>query len=266
VAITGYSQGGGATLWATLLAPSYAPELPLRASIAGASPVDLKESLLQINDSMLEALHGVIFVGAQNATHPSTQNINIDLSENGEDLETLVRDECINEIVYGTFENENWWEAREYKLENLLGAKDASGNVMGGDDQVEHLLTEPGFQLWMSRNSVIEGGTALWAAPATPTLAFHGMFDGAIPHDVGEHLFTDQWGATQGTVAWSGDMNFPRVDLGWQSAPLAAHLTGSTIETNVSSSWLRYTALEWLWFGLFIDEPSRQTPDLALEN
>lgn len=249
VAISGYSQGGAATLWATLLAPNYAPELPLRASIAGAPPVDLKESLLNIDDSNLEALNGLVLVGAQNATHPSSLNVNFEFSPVGVSLETLVRDECIEDIITQTFSYSG-----NYQLNKLL---------VGGDTD---LFADPSFQLWMSRNSIVENGIALWTAPATPTLAFHGMYDDVIPHDVGEHLFTDQWGATPGTVAWSGDMNFPRVDLGWQSAPLAVHLTGSTVETNVSSSWLRYTALEWLWDGLFIDEPSRQTPDLALEN
>lgn len=194
-------------------------------------------------------MNGLVLVGAQNATHPSSLNVNFEFSPVGVSLETLVRDECIEDIITQTFSYSG-----NYQLNKLL---------VGGDTD---LFADPSFQLWMSRNSIVENGIALWTAPATPTLAFHGMYDDVIPHDVGEHLFTDQWGATPGTVAWSGDMNFPRVDLGWQSAPLAVHLTGSTVETNVSSSWLRYTALEWLWDGLFIDEPSRQTPDLALEN
>lgn len=41
VALYGYSEGGAAAGWALQLAPSYAPELDLRAGFVGAAPADL---------------------------------------------------------------------------------------------------------------------------------------------------------------------------------------------------------------------------------
>ena len=38
--IWGYSQGGGASAWATILAPSYAPELKLKGDASGGVPAD----------------------------------------------------------------------------------------------------------------------------------------------------------------------------------------------------------------------------------
>src|SRR5690606_37937719 len=55
VAVMGYSQGGGAAAWAAQLAPSYAPELKLKAAVTGGVPGDLT--------AVADFLDGSPFVG-----------------------------------------------------------------------------------------------------------------------------------------------------------------------------------------------------------
>ena len=43
-AIIGYSEGGAASAWAAQLQPTYAPDLPLSAVVAGAAAADVEES------------------------------------------------------------------------------------------------------------------------------------------------------------------------------------------------------------------------------
>lgn len=74
VAIMGHSQGGHAALWAASLAPKYAPELKVRATVAyaPASHIEEQSNLLDIlqNPTPLSALIASIFRGADVA-YPS---------------------------------------------------------------------------------------------------------------------------------------------------------------------------------------------------
>lgn len=56
MAITGYSQGGGAALWAAGLHDAYAPELPVRAIAAGGVPADLPNLVETLEDGPYASL------------------------------------------------------------------------------------------------------------------------------------------------------------------------------------------------------------------
>lgn len=58
VGIYGYSQGGGAAAAAAELAGSYAPDVPVRGTYAGAPPADLRGVLQSIDGSSLTAAAG----------------------------------------------------------------------------------------------------------------------------------------------------------------------------------------------------------------
>jgi dienelactone hydrolase len=58
VGLFGYSQGGGAVASAAELQPSYAPDLPLRATYAGAPPANLDDVTAAIDGSELTAALG----------------------------------------------------------------------------------------------------------------------------------------------------------------------------------------------------------------
>lgn len=64
VLFRGYSQGGGASLWAAELAPAYAPELNVVGVVAGGVPADLVQVTLFLDGKfgfgfLLYALHGL---------------------------------------------------------------------------------------------------------------------------------------------------------------------------------------------------------------
>ena len=69
VALWGYSAGGAAVASAAELAPSYAPELHLVGTYAGAPPADIKEDLPYLDGSVLAGGIGYLFNGLM-ATYP----------------------------------------------------------------------------------------------------------------------------------------------------------------------------------------------------
>ncbi|AWB85143.1 lipase family protein [Corynebacterium liangguodongii] len=58
IAFYGYSQGGGAAAAAAELAPSYAPELNIKGTYAGAPPADLLATLDGVDNSAITAVLG----------------------------------------------------------------------------------------------------------------------------------------------------------------------------------------------------------------
>ena len=99
VAFWGYSQGGGAAASAAELASSYAPELNIVGSYAGAPAADLKELFPYADGSVLVgavgyALNSVI------ATYPEHEAaIRATLTPRGEDLLFKVQDQCVAETL-----------------------------------------------------------------------------------------------------------------------------------------------------------------------
>lgn len=74
VAFWGYSQGGGAVASAAELAPSYAPELHIVGTYAGAPVADLKELLPYADGSALVGVVGYAINGAI-ATYPENADV-----------------------------------------------------------------------------------------------------------------------------------------------------------------------------------------------
>lgn len=90
---------------------------------------------------------------------------------------------------------------------------------------------------------------------------FHGLLDQIVPYEPDRQLCRDRWGAQPGGAAWTGDADLPRANLGFQTAPLADHLTVGSLETQTVSSDVRYAPWEWLFDSLF--SAPRGTPDAA---
>ena len=68
VAVTGYSQGGGAAAAAAEIAPSYAPELLLKGVVAGAVPAELSTVAQTLDGSLYFAFLGYAVAGSARAT------------------------------------------------------------------------------------------------------------------------------------------------------------------------------------------------------
>ena len=99
LAFWGYSQGGGAAAAAAELAPSYAPELHVVGTYAGAPPADLKELFPYADGSALVGVVGYA-LNSMITTYPEFEQVIRDkLTPRGEDLLYKVQDQCIAETI-----------------------------------------------------------------------------------------------------------------------------------------------------------------------
>jgi triacylglycerol lipase len=99
VAFWGYSQGGGAAAAAAELAPSYAPDLDVVGTYAGAPPADLKELFPYADGSALVGVVGYA-LNSVIASYPEFADvIRSKLTPRGLDLLQKVQDQCIAETV-----------------------------------------------------------------------------------------------------------------------------------------------------------------------
>lgn len=99
VAFWGYSQGGGAAASAAELAASYAPDLHVVGSYAGAPPADLVELFPYADGSALVGVVGYALNSVIAAYPEFEQAIRATLTPRGEDLLQKVADQCIAETV-----------------------------------------------------------------------------------------------------------------------------------------------------------------------
>ena len=95
----GYSQGGGAAASAAELASTYAPELDVVGTYAGAPPADLKELFPYADGSMLVGVVGYALNSVIAAYPEHEAEIRATLTPRGEDLLDKVKDQCIAETI-----------------------------------------------------------------------------------------------------------------------------------------------------------------------
>ena len=99
VAFWGYSQGGGAAASAAELASSYAPDLHIVGTYAGAPPADLKELFPYADGSALVGVVGYA-LNSVITTYPEFEEaIRATLTPRGVDLLQKVQDQCIAETI-----------------------------------------------------------------------------------------------------------------------------------------------------------------------
>ena len=99
LAFWGYSQGGGAAASAAELAPSYAPELNVVGTYAGAPPADLKELFPYADGSVLVGAVGYALNSVMTAYPEHADAIRSKLTPRGEDMLFKVADQCVAETL-----------------------------------------------------------------------------------------------------------------------------------------------------------------------
>ena len=99
LAFWGYSQGGGAAASAAELASSYAPELKVVGTYAGAPPADLKELFPYADGSVLVGAVGYALNSVMTAYPEHADAIRSKLTPRGEDMLFKVADQCIAETI-----------------------------------------------------------------------------------------------------------------------------------------------------------------------
>ncbi|MQY04168.1 lipase family protein [Actinomadura macrotermitis] len=214
VGISGYSEGGAASLWAAQLASSYAPDVNVVGAAAGGVPGDLKLVAKQLNGSAFAGFLADALVGL-NAAYPEMP-FNELMNDAGKRAVADVRKNCL----YGTLAVFLGARVENYTKDKLTL------------DQI-YKLTGPGGVTWsdvVDRQKLgVDVGTADSAAKykiGFPVFQYRGWLEEIIPHETEdatraayckaginttwkntyptEHLSTD-WGAAGDVTNFLGD-------------------------------------------------------------
>ncbi|WP_121712533.1 lipase family protein [Streptomyces sp. E5N91] len=170
VGLFGYSQGGGATAAAAELQPSYAPDVQLAGTYAGAPPADLTEVTKAIDGSDLAgalgwSLNG--FLQTEPALRPiADRYINEAGQEALKDLSTM----CVGDALFG------------------YGGDSSTDWTRTGQSISDVIRAEPALQSFLAEQRI--GSTA----PGSPVRVATGVSDDLVPHGQARRL----------AVAWCG--------------------------------------------------------------
>ena len=172
VGITGYSQGGGAAASAAELAASYAPELKIKGTVAGATPADL--------DIVARNLDGSLYFGFLGyAINGLASSYGLDmapyLNDRGEQLALALQGECTIETI----------ATHPFVQSRTLTEDGAS---------VIDLLGRPPFA-WIQADQKIGVGRR----PSAPVMLTHSVLDDVIPYAAGKQL-ARRWCDQRATV------------------------------------------------------------------
>ncbi|KGN34151.1 lipase [Knoellia sinensis KCTC 19936] len=158
MAITGYSQGGGASAAAAELAPTYAPELKLVGAVAGGTPGDLR-----IVANNLDRTIYVGFLAYATLGLSAEYDMDLDalLNSRGKAFMDDVSTECVPETLF----THAWANTANFTLDGR---------------SLPQTIDDP---QWAS--IVEEQKIGVGRAPAVPTLLTHSRYDDVIPFEAG---------------------------------------------------------------------------------
>ncbi|MDT0609291.1 lipase family protein [Streptomyces lancefieldiae] len=207
VGLFGYSQGGGATAAAAELQPSYAPDVELAGTYAGAPPADLSKVTEAIDGSDLAGALGWSLNGFLQ-TEPSLRAIadryvNTAGEEALKDLSTM----CIGDALfsYGSARSTAWTK---------------TGQSLG-----DIIRAEPALQAFLERQRV---GTL---RPSGPVRVATGVSDNLVPHGQARELAVDWCG--KGAQVTYAPVLLPGVGSG-----LLNHAAPLLTDQGPALSWL----------------------------
>ncbi len=177
VAFWGYSQGGGATAAAAELQPTYASELNLKGTWAGAPPADLAATLQRVDGNLIGGVIGYAVNGFL-ARYPELRGtLNSVASPQGMAVLNALSTECIGDIIFKQpFLHSSEFTADHQPLLGHLEAIPAAAKILS--DQRIGTLT-----------------------PTTPVLITSGLNDDTVPYPQARQLAVD-WCAKNATVAF----------------------------------------------------------------
>ncbi|MCZ0911199.1 lipase [Gordonia amicalis] len=115
VGFAGYSQGGGAAASAAELAATYAPELNVRASYAGAPPADLEKVIPAIDGSTIAGAIGFAINGLTQRYPEVADVVHRETNASGKAALKQISTSCIGDIIpaYGFQRTQNWTRTGE---------------------------------------------------------------------------------------------------------------------------------------------------------
>ncbi|MEV5957164.1 lipase family protein [Streptomyces sp. NPDC051987] len=170
VGLFGYSQGGGATAAAAELQPSYAPDITLSGTYAGAPPADLTAVTAAIDGSDLAGALGWAVNGFVQSDPALRPLVDAHLGTAGRaalaDLSTMCVGDAI--LAYGSQHSTAW--------------------TNDGSSISEVVAEEPALQAFLADQRI--GRTA----PAGPVRVATGVSDDLVPHAQARRLAVDWCG------------------------------------------------------------------------
>ncbi|WP_312880259.1 lipase family protein [Actinokineospora xionganensis] len=164
VAVSGYSQGGGASAAAAELHPAYAPELDVRGAVAGAVPADLVKVGVNIDGGLYVAFLGYALAGLAAGYDLDLTTM---LNERGKQVLGEVEKYCTIEAV------------ARYALTR------SADLTVDGRPFTDHLAERPDLQ------KVADEQIIGRLKPSVPLLVNHSRLDDVIPFKVGRKLAAD---------------------------------------------------------------------------
>ncbi|MFE3447190.1 lipase family protein [Nocardia sp. NPDC059180] len=188
LAIWGYSQGGGASASAAEMQPTYAPELNLKGTWAGAPTADLMAVVEQIDGNLIGAAIGFAINGFV-ARYPELgKSVDQLVSPAGRAVLDAVQNECIADII----------TKRPFTRTSDL--------TIDGRPLLDHLRELPAADRMLREQRT---GSL---KPTSPVLITHGINDDTVPYAQGRQLARD-WCAKGATVTFRTN-NLPPIAPG----------------------------------------------------
>ncbi|MFK4155407.1 lipase family protein [Streptomyces fungicidicus] len=163
----GYSQGGGASASAAELQPSYAPDVPLKGTYAGAPPADLISTMKGIDGSALAGALAWSINGFAQADPDVRAVVEQNISDSGRAVLADASTMCVGDALFGYgFAKSSKW------------TKD--GRSLG-----EVIASEPAAQAALDNQRIGR------LRPAGPVRVATGVFDDIVPHSQARQLAVD---------------------------------------------------------------------------
>lgn len=207
VGLFGYSQGGGATAAAAELQPSYAPDITLAGTYAGAPPADLTAVTKAIDGSELAGALGWSLNGFLQSDPKLKPIAEAHLNTAGKaalaDLSTM----CVGDALLG------------------YGYKKSTKWTTDGKSISDIVATTPALQTFLNSQRI---GTL---KPSGPIRIATGISDNLVPHGQARRLAAD-W------CAKGADITYKPVLLPNVISPLLNHFAPLLTDQGSAVSWL----------------------------
>lgn len=207
VGLYGYSQGGGATAAAAELQSSYAPDVTLAGTYAGAPPADLASVTKAIDGSELAGALGWSLNGFLQSDPALKPLAEAHLNDAGKAALTDLSTMCVGDALFG------------------YGYTQSSSWTTDGESISDIIASTPALKTFLDSQRI---GTL---KPSGPVRLATGVSDNLVPHAQARQLALD-W------CALGGDVTYRAVVLPGVGSALLNHFAPLLTDQGAAISWL----------------------------
>lgn len=211
VGLWGYSQGGGAAASAAELQPSYAPDVALAGSYAGAPPADLRATLKGVDGNLISGMVGWALNGFAESDPSLRPVLDAQLNARGKAMLTDVSTACTGDVVFGH------------------GLTPSTSWTVSGKSFGQVIDADPRL------SAVIDAQRIGRSRPTSPVLVSTDLADGTVPHKQARQLAVDWCG--KGSPVTYLPVGLPPLPLD-QDKLAVHHLAGAVESAPIALPWL----------------------------